>query len=237
MDPMELSDFMQRYFEATFAPLKQNGGLVIDLEGDSILALWKGGRSEIQLRKQACSAAVALAAAAREFKNAVGRPNLATRIGVHAGEIYLGNIGAGDHFKYGPTGDTVNTASRMEGLNKFLGTRILVSAEVIQNVDQFLVREAGTFRLKGKTHAITAYELICELKACSSDEVEACAGFADALRAFKRQEWCMAAQRFDNVIATLGEDRLSRFYIERCHAYARRSPGKKWDGVIEMDEK
>ncbi|HEY7164005.1 MAG TPA: adenylate/guanylate cyclase domain-containing protein, partial [Candidatus Binatia bacterium] len=140
MDPGELSDFMHRYFEATFAPLKQNGGVVVDLEGDSILAVWKGSRPEMMLRKQACFAALGLAAAVREFRQTVGRPDLAARIGVHAGQMYLGNIGAGDHYKYGPTGDTVNTASRMEGLNKFLGTGILVSAEVLQGINQFLVR-------------------------------------------------------------------------------------------------
>jgi adenylate cyclase len=189
------------------------------------------------LQKQACFAALGLAAAVREFKESVGRPELATRIGVHAGEIYLGNIGAGDHFKYGPTGDTVNTASRMEGLNKYLGTGILVSAEVIQEVNQFLVREAGSFRLKGKAHAVTAYELICHLHTCNPADKEACAIFADALQAFRNQLWDDAAQRFHRVIATRGDDKLSRFYLERCAAYQQHPPADPWDGVLLMDEK
>jgi adenylate cyclase len=70
---------------------------------------------------------------------------LPTRVGVHSGQIFLGNIGAGDHYEYGPTGDTVNTATRMDGLNKHLGTEVLVSEESVAQVDGLAAREVGKF--------------------------------------------------------------------------------------------
>jgi adenylate cyclase len=191
----------------------------------------------MMLRKQACFAALGLAAAVREFRQTVGRPDLAARIGVHAGQMYLGNIGAGDHYKYGPTGDTVNTASRMEGLNKFLGTGILVSAEVLQGINQFLVREAGSFRLKGKAQAVTAYELICHIHACKQKEKEAVALFGEALRAFKNRSWDEAEEKLQGVIQLCGDDKLSRFYIERCAAFRAQAPADDWEGVVLMEEK
>ena len=66
------------------------------------------------------------------FNGTVENLDLPTRVGVHSGKIFIGNIGAGDHYEYGPTGDTVNTASRMDGLNKYLGTEVLASDEAIE---------------------------------------------------------------------------------------------------------
>jgi len=97
ISPRELSDLMRRYLEAGFEPIKRNGGLVIDLTGDSILAIWKAAEPNAPMREQACNAAVELAKAIRRFNQAAGTLQLPTRIGVHAGPIFLGNIGAGDN--------------------------------------------------------------------------------------------------------------------------------------------
>ena len=109
MSPQELSDFMHKYFAAIFEPVKQHGGRVVHLAGDSILAIWKAAQAEAGLRGQACLAALDVARAVHRFNGSFENLNLPTRIGVHSGQIFLGNIGAGDHYEYGPTGDTVNT--------------------------------------------------------------------------------------------------------------------------------
>jgi adenylate cyclase len=237
MEPQELSDFMHKYFEATFAPIRQNGGHIVGLEGDSILALWKGVRPNPALRKQACLAALGIANAVRQFSCSLKTIDLSTRISVHAGQIYLGNVGAGDHYRYGPTGDTVNTASRMDGLNKYLGTRILVSQEAIDEVDGFVTREAGRFKLKGKTHAVVVHELICQVNECEETQKKGCEIFAEALGAFKRRSWNEAKYAFQHCIKTLGKDELSSFYLALCAAYKKNSPEEPWDGVIPMEEK
>ena len=138
MTPRELSDLMHKYLEATFAPIHKHGGLVIELKGDSILALWKGNSDDLSLRRNACAGALEVAEAVRRFNQSNQVVNLPTRISIHAGAIFLGNIGAGAHYEYGATGDTITTASRLDGLNKHLGTNILVSAEVIRDLDDFL---------------------------------------------------------------------------------------------------
>jgi len=173
----------------------------------------------------------------RQFSRSNPTLDLSTRISVHAGEIYLGNMGAGDHYTYGPTGDTVNTASRMDGLNKYLGTRILVSEEVLRDVDGFLTREAGRFKLKGKTHAVEVHELVCHRTECKEKQKEACGMFAWALVAFKRRSWDEARSAFQRCIAILGRDDLSNFYLNLCTTYEKNSPAEPWDGVILMEEK
>ncbi|HEY3303377.1 MAG TPA: adenylate/guanylate cyclase domain-containing protein [Candidatus Binatia bacterium] len=237
MAPRELSDLMQKYFEATLEPVKQTGGLVVDLKGDSILAIWKGARPEAKLREQACRAALGLAKAVHEFNRDLKTLKLPTRVGVHAGQIFLGNIGAGDHYEYAVTGDTINTASRMDGLNKYLGTEILVSEEAIHRLDGFLTREAGRFRLKGKAQPIQVHELLCRVEECQENQKKACAIFSEGLRAFREQSWDKAKEKFQQSVEYSGEDALSSFYLRLCEHYKKNPPGEPWEGIIQLQEK
>jgi adenylate cyclase len=237
MGPRELSDLMHKYFETTFEPIKQNGGLVVELKGDSILAMWKGQRPDSRIGSQACAAALGLAKAVGRFNQTFASGKLPTRIAIHSGEIFLGNIGAGDHYEYGITGDTVNTASRMDSLNKYLGTEILVSDEVICDLGEFLKREAGTFLLKGKTQPVIVYELLAFAREADEKQKQACTTFSEGLGVFKQRAWSEAEKRFHRCIEILGEDPLSSFYLQLCKEYQQHPPQEFWAGVITMNEK
>lgn len=237
MGARELSDLMHKYFETTFEPIKRNGGLVVELKGDSILAIWKAPRPDSALGQQACAAALDLAKAVTQFNQDLANVKLPIRIAVHGGEIFLGNIGAGDHYEYGVTGDTVNTVSRLDGLNKFLGTQILVSREVVGDLNEFLIREAGSFLLKGKTQPIVVFELLERAEEANDPQIQACAIFAEALGAFKQRAWNDAARKFHECINILGADNLSCFYLKLCEEYQMHPPEESWTGVIPIDEK
>lgn len=235
LGPRELSELMHKYFEAVFEPIRQNGGLITDLKGDSILAIWKAARPQAALCEQACKAALGIANAVSRFNKSSGS-RLPTRIGIHAGQIFLGNMGAGDHYEYGPTGDTVNTASRLDNLNKMLGTEILVSEDAIHGLDGFVSRKAGTFRLKGKAQPLSVYELLCRTGEVAEQQQKACTVFLDALQAFDRQSWNDAEEKFCRFHKTWRKDGLSEFYITRCQEY-KKTPPPNWDGVIPLEEK
>jgi adenylate cyclase len=157
---------------------------------------------------------------------------LPIRIGLHAGEIFLGNLGAGGHYEYGVTGDTVNTASRMDGLNKYLGTQILVSAEVIDRSEGMLTREAGSFLLQGKSQPLQVFELLCPLEKAGERQKVACELFAEGLGAFRRRSWAEARRNFQRCIELLGSDRLSQYYLKLCDEYLNCPPDEAWDGVM-----
>src|SRR5262249_33198061 len=127
MGVRELHALIGKYHRAIFEPLKQNGGRVIDLAGDSVLAIWKAAGPDAELRQQACLAALGVARAVHQFNQSFEAVKLPTRVAVHVGQIFLGNVGTEEDYRYGAQGDTINTASRMDGLNKYLGTEILVS--------------------------------------------------------------------------------------------------------------
>jgi adenylate cyclase len=237
MNPEQLSAFMHQYFEATFEPIKKNGGLVVDLKGDSILALWKAARPDPALRKQACNAALDVARAVSQFNRLFPSLKLPTRVAVHAGPIFLGNIGAGEHYIYGPTGDTVNTASRMDGLNKYLRTEILVSEEVIQDLSGFLTREVGTFRLKGKSQPVVIHELICRIEEADESQRRICAAFSDGLRVFRDRSWDEARDIFSRGGLDAQSDGPAHFYVQLCEQYKMNAPEETWQGVVPMEEK
>jgi adenylate cyclase len=237
MTPQQLSDLMHKYFEATFEPVKRHGGMVVNLKGDSFLAIWKAARADDGLRRQACFAALDVAKAVQRFNGTIENLNLPTRVGVHSGQIFLGNIGAGDHYEYGPTGDTVNTASRMDGLNKYLGTEVLVSEESIAEVDGLVAREVGKFMLKGKAQPIVVHELLGRIDETDEKQKESCEIFADALSAFRRQSWDEAEEKFCRANEISASDGPARFYMKLCEEYKTKSPEEPWDGVIVLEEK
>lgn len=237
LTPQELSALMHKYFEATFEPVKKHGGLVVNLKGDSFLAIWKATRAEEGLRRQACLAALDVAKAVHRFNDSYDNLNLPTRVGVHSGQIFLGNIGAGDHYEYGPTGDTVNTASRMDGLNKYLGTEVLASEEIVDHIDGVLKREVGKFKLKGKAQPIVVYELLGHIEQADEKTTKSCEMFASALAAFRRQSWDDAANKFLELLAYSDTDGPARFYLERCEEFKNNPPEGEWDGVVSLEEK
>ncbi len=254
MDPKELNEFINKYFEAIFRPVKQHGGLVVDLKGDSVLAVWKAAQPDAALRRQACLAALDIqkavsrfhqsreilefiAKAARRSQQSPEHLKLPTRIGLHAGELLLGTVGAEDHYEYRLTGDTVNTASRMEGLNKHLGTQILVSEEVLDHLDGFLTREVGGFLVAGKSKPVVVHELICRMEECNEEEKRLCETFARALKACRRQSWDEAKEIFQESMSLYGQDGPSEFFLNKCEEYKVDPPGETWDGVVQLDDK
>ncbi len=237
MDPKELAAFMNEYYAVIFGPVKRHGGIVSDVVGDSMLAIWATAEPDAGLRGQACRAALDIASATDQFNLRSGARRLPTRVGLHSGPMVLGNIGAMDHFEYRAVGDIVNTATRLEGLNKQLETRVLASDDVLRGVDGFLTRELGTFLLAGKTRPLLVHELLGREADADAGQRDRCATFAAGLAAFRERRWKEAIQCFDECVRADENDGPSRFYGRRCDQLAASPPEGIWDGVIQIDWK
>ncbi|MBI5418685.1 MAG: adenylate/guanylate cyclase domain-containing protein [Deltaproteobacteria bacterium] len=235
--PKELGRLMNNYYEAIFHPVKAHGGIVSNVVGDSMLAIWVSARPDPALREKACLAALDIADAIERFNRSTGFRDLPTRIGLHSGLILLGNIGAVDHYEYRPVGDIVNTAARIEGLNKYLGTRVLVSGDVIERLEGFLTREIGEFLFLGKSKSLVVHELVSRLEESDEQHRKACAMYAEGLDAFRRQSWDEAIRKFRETADSFGQDRPSHFFLNLCTHYRKNPPGAPWDGVVRMDRK
>lgn len=213
MNPSALSTLMNSYYAVIFPEVKNRGGIISDVIGDAMLALWAKANIEIQPRLDACRSALEIQAVIDRFNEA--QPHkLRTRIGLHYGEMHLGNIGAIDHFEYRAVGDTVNTATRIEGLNKVLGTQILVSAPVVEHLTDFFTREIGHFVLQGKTVPVRVYELIARQGQVTSHWVALAGLFAEALSFFRSYQWPEALEAFLKIADEYPMDGPTLFYIQ-----------------------
>ena len=237
MDPLELNKFMSAYYEALFKPVKTYDGIIINIVGDSMLALWAGAQRNADQKKKACLAALEIKNTVQLFNDSSATTPLPTRIGLHSGNILLGSIGAADHYEYRPMGDIVNTASRIEGLNKYLGTGILLSEEVLREIPGFLSRELGSFLFAGKSQPVVIYELICREEECNDKHRELCSFFSRALSAYRSRSWREAIDLFSESSRALGKDGPSSFYASLCQEYLANPPGDPWSGIIPLKEK
>lgn len=237
MDPKELASFMNKYYEAIFEPVGRYSGIVLDIKGDSMLSIWSTAHPDTALRRKACLAALDISSAVQQFKQNSNTLLLPTRIGLHSGYISLGNVGAINHYEYLPTGDVVNTASRIENLNKNLGTWILVSEEVLHQIDGFLTRKLGEFIFVGKSKPVTVYELISRIEESSEQQRNLCAIFTEGLNVYYKQSWEEAIKAFYEVMKTYEQDGPSTFYLHLCENYRANPPGEEWDGLVSLRNK
>jgi len=237
LDPIDVSDLINEYFGVIFEHVCRHGGQVADIKGDSMLSYWETRKQDPESRKHACLAALEISKAANRRKKCSGTGILPTRIGLHTGKLWIGNIGAGKHFEYRPVGDIVNTVSRIESLNRYLKTRILVSRDVIENLEGFLVRKIGNFKLAGKSTPVAIYELLSRAEESNSRLEKLCSSFSAGLDAYAEMYFEDALKLFCETSRLYRKDGPSCFYMQLCEKFKENPPEEQWNGLIHMETK
>ena len=164
--PEDVVDTLSAYFEVLNTIAERNGGTVVQYLGDSIFVMWNAPVQDIRHAENGCRCALAMKAAVdglNEGYRKNGRPELFTRFGLHTGPAVVGSFGAISRQQYTAMGDTINVASRLEGLNKQFDTSILASAAIHDAVaDRFDLRPLGLAQIKGRGEKVDIWELIGE---------------------------------------------------------------------------
>ncbi|MCW8899831.1 MAG: adenylate/guanylate cyclase domain-containing protein [Gammaproteobacteria bacterium] len=242
MPPAELSQLVNHYYENLFSPVRHYGGIISDVVGDSMLAIWSSPLSDVQLRTQACKAALEIDRVMNKQTENREAYLLPTRIGLHAGELMLGNVGAMDHYEYRAVGDIVNTSNRIESLNKQIGSNVIASENVIEGVQGIIMRSLGKFRLAGKQQALELYELLCRDNDVECDKThiqikERCEMLTIGITAFQAQDWQRARTQFSELKRKYSNDKAADFYLQYCDLLHERTLPIDWEGIIELSEK
>jgi adenylate cyclase len=217
IDPASAVELINHYFGKLFRPVFDNGGFISDVKGDGVLAVWADAAPAAELRARACRACLEMADSVAHFQAGPGS-GLSTRIGASFGPIALATVGALAHYEYRAVGDTVNVSSRLQELNKLLGTRILVSAALVEELDEFLFRDLGEFELRGKRNRVRVRELVARRAEASAQQLRLCAEFAAASAAQRHGRWDEAYARLRELCARHPEDGPSRLQLHRCRA-------------------
>jgi adenylate cyclase len=163
-DPDLLMRQTSRYFSALTDAFLAEGGTVDKFIGDAVMVFWNAPDLQRDHVERACRAALAGKAASEKLSaqfEVEGLKPFFTRFGIHVGEAVVGNLGSTERMNYTALGNTVNLASRLEGLNKQFGTTILVSEDVHARVaDRFQFKAVGSATAKGMTRETRIFELV-----------------------------------------------------------------------------
>ena len=237
MEPGKLAEFLNDYFDTLARPMQDNNVTVTDFRADAIMCAWTGQESDAEIRRKPILASLQAVDAIEDFRARHNAFESALRIGMETGEVYIGHSGGGGNFGYRVVGDCVNTASRIEGLNKFLGTKILATEMLVEDFDEFLTRPMGQFVFVGKTSPLPIIEILRLSNEATQKQSELCERFAQAIDLFMLGDWEAAAGKFETILETFVNDGPSRFYLSQCQQRIGVAPASDDPFVIRMDAK
>ena len=224
MSPEQLAKFLNQYYDALFSRVADRGGFVSDVVGDAMVAIWADRTPDTHRR--VLHALLEMRDAAEQFNTRLAGNRLRTRFGVDWGRVALTTVGAGAHYEYRAVGDAVNTANRVQELNKRLGTRILVTEPVIGGAGgEFLLRNLGRFLLRGKSHAVQVQELMCLRSRATQGDAERSGRTAEAVEFIDRGDTQAARVLLTQVREAYPDDGPTAFLLSSLETGLPRENG------------
>jgi adenylate cyclase len=241
LDAQELADLLNGYLTEMTRIIFRNQGTLDKYIGDAVMALWGAPFDEPDHATRACEAALSMLARLAELQKewrAQGQPVMDIGVGINTGVASVGNMGSSLRYGYTAMGDSVNLASRLEGLNKEYGTRIIISESTYKELrsDRVLVRELDMIRVKGKLLPVAIYEVL-DAEALGAEGKELVELFACGQKAYKQRDWRAAGQAFEQILDRWPDDGPARIFLRRCEEYLAEGPEADWDGVYVMKHK
>ncbi len=241
MDPEQLVHHLSAYFSDLGTVFRENRGTIDKYIGDAIMAFWNAPERAENHAELGCRTALQVQARLAVLNSrwrSEGRPELGTRCGLSTGEVIVGNMGSEDRLNYTVIGDTANLASRLEGLNKYYGTRIMLSESTWERVkESFRARRLDYVAVKGKTKPVAVYELLAEGRILPPEEERFVAVYEEALSLHVARRWTDAIRKLDEALRLRPDDLASRGLRERCEDCITSPPPPDWNGSHVMESK
>lgn len=235
MDPERLVTHLGEYLEAMTTVIQDQHGTVDKFIGDGILALFNAPRELADHAAAGCRAALRSQACLQELAvcwEAAGLPIFRARIGLHTGEAIVGNFGTPDRFDYTVMGDSVNLASRLEGVNKAYGTWILGSQELRDATGaEFEWRTLDRVAVVGRSGGTVISELLGERGQVAGPLTSARDVYESALSAYLSRDFRAARAGFRAAAEARPGDLAAEIMAARAAELIAQPPPADWDGV------
>ena len=247
LTPDGIVKLLNQYFSLMSEPIREFHGIIDKYIGDAIMAFWgppfTDGAEHATL---ACLAALESYKKLDTFRQLLpdimglrkDLPRINVRMGIATGDVTVGSIGSEYSKGYTVIGDTVNLASRLEGVNKEYGTQLLISEETWKMAHEAIeARELDCIQVAGKSEPVRIFELL-DRKGKLNDKARTFMDhFAEGLASYRSQSWDLAQARFSEGLKINPEDRPSKLFIARLQHFKEHPPASDWDGVWRFQEK
>jgi adenylate cyclase len=240
LEPTVLSDVLNMYLTPMTQIVFANKGTLDKYMGDAVMAFFGAPIYYPDHANCACRCALQSMEKLKDIQKQFAAQNLPMidiGIGINTSEMSVGNMGSDIVRSYTVMGDAVNLGSRLEGINKEYGTKIIISEFTYEEVKaSFTAREIDWVRVKGKNKPVRIYELICEGKPPANID-QMLKSFLSGFQLFHEKKFLESKEQFQHALTAVPDDPVSTLYIERCDDYLAEPPPVDWDGVFVMKTK
>jgi adenylate cyclase len=233
------------YFEQMSFAIQANRGTIDKFIGDAIMAMWNAPADDELHVDNACRGALTAYHVSEDLNadlSAKGLPVMRTRFGLHTGVALVGNMGARDRLQYTCLGSNVNLAARIEGINKYFGTQVLVSGAVRKKASSdFLFRRVDIVEAKGTTVPLTIFELMGERGKDAAfyvgeEKIRQASRYEQAFDLYLHQDFESAAQILKVLHQDAPDDQVVQVLQKKCQQLISTPPPNSWNGVTAMDK-
>lgn len=240
LEPRLVTQLLGEFLTAMTAVIGRRRGTVDKYIGDAVMAFWGAP----VVNPDHASAAVETALEMQremlrlsESLAARGLPALEMGVGIATGQVIVGDFGSSVRKAYTAIGDSVNIASRLEGLTRRYGVGIVVGETTRLAVSGFAWRELDRVRVKGKGTAVTIYEPVGPEGELDAGQKARLSAWCDTLEHFRARRWSAAESGLRNLAQRDPGRPLYSLYLERITQLRSAPPAADWDGVVAFEYK
>lgn len=232
----ELKRLLNEFFTPVTGIIFEYNGTIDKYVGDMVMAFWGAPLADKNHRSNAVGAALDILAKVEELRSelvAKGLPAVSIGVGVNTGMMNVGDMGSVYRRAYTVLGDSVNLGSRLEGLTKFYGVKLLIGEQTCQNLDGFVCRLIDRVKVKGKDTAINTYEPLCRAAKATPEILQKVAQYHSALESYHNQSWDSAQFQFEELKRTEPASALYDIYLDRIATLRNEILPHDWDGAFQ----
>jgi adenylate cyclase len=243
LDPQQLTQMMNEFLTPMTQIIHSNRGTIDKYMGDAIMAFWGAPLRNKNHAQHALNAALQMNASMKEISEkfeAKGWPAIRMGFGLNTGDMVVGNMGSSFRMAYTVMGDSVNLASRIEGLTKNYGADIIVSEFVKSQTSDMTYRELDIVRVKGKDRPVAIFEPLGKLEDVQPEMLVELNLYHEALKLYRNQDWDLAEKQLKTLTKMTEHDsnaQLYAMYLVRIKQFKKTPPAKNWDGVFTYETK
>jgi len=240
LSPTELKDMLNRFFTPMTEIIFNKKGTIDKYVGDMIMAFWGAPLKDQDHAKHAIEGALAMLEKVDEMKpemDALGYPPINLGVGLNTGMMNVGNMGSEFRRAYTVLGDAVNLSSRLEGLTKQYGVKLIVGENTREGQDDYIFRRLDKVQVKGKTEPVVIYEPICKVEEADEALLSTLKEHETALDHYYAREWTEAKKIFGQLNENDPDRMIYSIYLDRMSSMNELLLTEDWDGTFEHTSK